>query len=103
LTRPALIFVKVSGPCVVKFFFEAKGEAHMSEHTLKSFNEELDSLKALFSSAPARVSFEFFPPKTPQMEEKLWESLQLLAPLRPAEESTCYSRGADYRSGGLRH
>ena len=37
--------------------------------------ERLESLKALFSSAPKRVSFEFFPPKTPQMEEKLWESL----------------------------
>jgi methylenetetrahydrofolate reductase (NADPH) len=59
--------------------------------------ERLDSLKALFSSAPARVSFEFFPPKTPQMEEKLWESLQLLAPLRPAFVSVTYGAGGSTR------
>ena len=59
--------------------------------------ERLDSLKALFSCAPARVSFEFFPPKTPQMEEKLWESLQLLAPLRPAFVSVTYGAGGSTR------
>jgi methylenetetrahydrofolate reductase (NADH) len=59
--------------------------------------ERLDSLKALFSSAPARVSFEFFPPKTSQMEEKLWESIQLLAPLRPAFVSVTYGAGGSTR------
>jgi methylenetetrahydrofolate reductase (NADPH) len=59
--------------------------------------ERLDSLKALFSSAPTRVSFEFFPPKTPQMEEKLWESLLLLAPLRPAFVSVTYGAGGSTR------
>ena len=59
--------------------------------------DRLDSLKALFSSAPARVSFEFFPPKTPQMEEKLWESLLLLAPLRPAFVSVTYGAGGSTR------
>jgi methylenetetrahydrofolate reductase (NADPH) len=59
--------------------------------------ERLESLKALFSSAPARVSFEFFPPKTAQMEEQLWESLQLLAPLRPAFVSVTYGAGGSTR------
>jgi methylenetetrahydrofolate reductase (NADPH) len=59
--------------------------------------ERLDSLKALFSSAPARVSFEFFPPKTAPMAEKLWESLQLLAPLRPAFVSVTYGAGGSTR------
>ena len=59
--------------------------------------DRLDSLKALFSSAPARVSFEFFPPKTSQMEEKLWESLLLLAPLRPAFVSVTYGAGGSTR------
>jgi methylenetetrahydrofolate reductase (NADPH) len=59
--------------------------------------ERLESLKALFSSAPKRVSFEFFPPKTSQMEEKLWESLQLLAPLRPAFVSVTYGAGGSTR------
>jgi methylenetetrahydrofolate reductase (NADPH) len=28
-----------------------------------------------------RVSFEFFPPKTPEMEATLWASVERLAPL----------------------
>jgi methylenetetrahydrofolate reductase (NADPH) len=59
--------------------------------------EQLGSLKALFSSAPARVSFEFFPPKTPQMEATLWESIQLLAPLKPAFVSVTYGAGGSTR------
>jgi methylenetetrahydrofolate reductase (NADPH) len=59
--------------------------------------ERLDSLKALFFSAPARVSFEFFPPKTPELADKLWESLQLLAPLRPAFVSVTYGAGGSTR------
>jgi methylenetetrahydrofolate reductase (NADPH) len=59
--------------------------------------DRLDSLKALFFYAPARVSFEFFPPKTSQMEEKLWESLLLLAPLRPAFVSVTYGAGGSTR------
>jgi methylenetetrahydrofolate reductase (NADPH) len=69
----------------------------MATYSLFQEYERLDSLKALFSSAPARVSFEFFPPKTPQMEEKLWESLQLLAPLRPAFVSVTYGAGGSTR------
>ena len=30
-----------------------------------------------------RVSFEFFPPKTEEMEKTLWESITRLAPLKP--------------------
>ena len=33
-------------------------------------------------SAP-KVSFEFFPPKSPEMEQKLWDSVRRLEPLRP--------------------
>ena len=31
-----------------------------------------------------RVSFEFFPPKTPEAEETLWNSIGRLAPLAPS-------------------
>src|SRR6266705_3884087 len=34
--------------------------------------------------APIRVSFEFFPPKTEEMEKTLWEAIARLAPLAPA-------------------
>jgi methylenetetrahydrofolate reductase (NADPH) len=40
-----------------------------------------------------QVSFEFFPPNTPTMEETLWNSIQRLAPLRPRFVSVTY--GAD--------
>lgn len=42
---------------------------------------------------PVEVSFEFFPPKTPEMEETLWQSIRKLAPLRPRFVSVTY--GAD--------
>ena len=35
------------------------------------------------STRPIRVSFEFFPPKTPEMEATLWSSIERLAPLEP--------------------
>lgn len=40
-----------------------------------------------------QVSFEFFPPNTPKMEETLWNSIQRLAPLNPRFVSVTY--GAD--------
>lgn len=40
-----------------------------------------------------QVSFEFFPPSTPAMEETLWNSIQRLAPLNPRFVSVTY--GAD--------
>ncbi|MEO7386778.1 MAG: methylenetetrahydrofolate reductase [Gammaproteobacteria bacterium] len=42
---------------------------------------------------PVQVSFEFFPPKTPEMEATLWQAIQKLAPLRPRFVSVTY--GAD--------
>jgi methylenetetrahydrofolate reductase (NADPH) len=42
---------------------------------------------------PVQVSFEFFPPGTPAMEETLWQSVRKLAPLRPRFVSVTY--GAD--------
>jgi methylenetetrahydrofolate reductase (NADPH) len=43
-------------------------------------------------SAP-RVSFEFFPPKTPETEASLWKTVERLAPLNPEFVSVTY--GAD--------
>jgi methylenetetrahydrofolate reductase (NADPH) len=44
-----------------------------------------------------RVSFEFFPPKTEEMEKTLWESITRLAPLRPNFVSVTYGAGGTTR------
>lgn len=54
------------------------------------------SSKAADDSAPtarARVSFEFFPPQTPEMEATLWRSIERLSVLAPRFVSVTY--GAD--------
>jgi methylenetetrahydrofolate reductase (NADPH) len=48
-------------------------------------------------STVPKVSFEFFPPKTADMEQKLWDSVQRLAPIRPAFVSVTYGAGGSTR------
>jgi methylenetetrahydrofolate reductase (NADPH) len=43
------------------------------------------------------VSFEFFPPNTPDMETTLWESVSRLAPLNPHFVSVTYGAGGATR------
>jgi methylenetetrahydrofolate reductase (NADPH) len=46
---------------------------------------------------PIDVSFEFFPPKTAEMEETLWNSIARLAPLSPNFVSVTYGAGGSTR------
>ena len=43
------------------------------------------------------VSFEFFPPKSEEMEDELWRSIQRLAPLNPKFVSVTYGAGGSTR------
>jgi len=46
---------------------------------------------------PLKVSFEFFPPKTAEMEDSLWRSVTRLAPLNPRFVSVTYGAGGSTR------
>jgi len=62
----------------------------MTEITPPAF----DNHRALHSP---RISFEFFPPKTEEMERSLWETINRLAPLTPNFVSVTYGAGGSTR------
>lgn len=49
-----------------------------------------------------RVSFEFFPPKSDEMEAKLWDTVKRLEPLQPHFVSVTYGAGGSTRERTLR-
>jgi len=49
------------------------------------------------SGSPVSVSFEFFPPKSEEMEKTLWEAIARLAPLEPRFVSVTYGAGGSTR------
>jgi methylenetetrahydrofolate reductase (NADPH) len=50
-----------------------------------------------FDAGPPRISFEFFPPKTPEMETRLWEVIKRLEPIGPRFVSVTYGAGGSTR------
>ncbi|GAA5194590.1 methylenetetrahydrofolate reductase [Ferrimonas gelatinilytica] len=58
---------------------------------VEALNERLCSLRDL------NISFEFFPPNSPAMEETLWASVERLAPLKPKFVSVTYGANSGVR------
>jgi methylenetetrahydrofolate reductase (NADPH) len=57
----------------------------------------LHASRFVAGGARLRVSFEFFPPKTAEMEQSLWDCIRRLAPLRPDFVSVTYGAGGSTR------
>lgn len=63
-----------------------------------SYAQGIDALNnSLSELRNIDVSFEFFPPKTEQMERTLWNSVERLAPLKPAYMSVTYGANSGER------
>ncbi len=68
--------------------------------TLNQMAEAARALNGpLFADLPGdlAVSFEFFPPKTPAMQESLWQAVETLVPLSPRFFSVTYGAGGSTR------
>lgn len=57
----------------------------------------LEGLRELYTLPPPDVSFEFFPPKSGEAEEKLWQVIRRLEPLAPRFVSVTYGAGGSTR------
>jgi methylenetetrahydrofolate reductase (NADPH) len=60
---------------------------------------EFDDMSEIAPATPKlpAISFEFFPPKTEEMERTLWETIKRLAPLDPSFVSVTYGAGGSTR------
>ena len=63
---------------------------HHAQHS-QSLNQSLSQLSDI------NVSFEFFPPSTPEMETILWNSIRRLEPLNPKFVSVTYGANSGVR------
>lgn len=55
------------------------------------------TIPELIDSDPISISFEFFPPKTPEMEKSLWDAILKLEKLSPEFVSVTYGAGGSTR------
>jgi methylenetetrahydrofolate reductase (NADPH) len=64
-----------------------------------SHAQQVESLNRRLSEInnDIQVSFEFFPPNSPEMETTLWHSVERLAPLKPNFVSVTYGAGSGTR------
>ena len=56
-----------------------------------------DRVERLREAATPKISFEFFPPGSPQAEQRLWDEILKLEPLEPRFVSVTYGAGGSTR------
>ncbi|NBB50264.1 methylenetetrahydrofolate reductase [NAD(P)H] [Rhizobium sp. CRIBSB] len=59
------------------------------------------SERPIAKTSDLKVSFEFFPPKSPDMEEQLWQTVRALEPFEPDFVSVTYGAGGTTREPTL--
>ncbi len=62
---------------------------------MKNYTNKLEEV--VLNQRELKVSFEFFPPKTDEMEEKLWHAINNLQNLNPSFVSVTYGAGGSTR------
>jgi methylenetetrahydrofolate reductase (NADPH) len=67
----------------------------MINETKKRIHNKLEEI--ILSNKEINVSFEFFPPKTDEMEQRLWRSINKLKHLKPNFVSVTYGAGGTTR------
>lgn len=72
--------------------FSKKSSAADKVNELEAINERFSQ-----SAQDVKVSFEFFPPNSEEMNKTLWSSIQKLEPLSPDFVSVTYGAGASTR------
>ena len=82
---------------------ESCSRMNMTLNQLEEARRALDTPLYADLAGDARVSFEFFPPKTEKMEQQLWDAIKTLEPLNPAFVSVTYGAGGSTREADAQY
>ncbi len=63
----------------------------------RSLQDTIFSIRNLNLTRDTSASFEFFPPKSEELEDKLWQTIKTLAPIEPSFVSVTYGAGGSTR------